>query len=69
MSDLESPESFDKDYVKSLRSEAAKYRTELKEIKQELDQYKTLGTQINAVRIENELIRRGIDANPDWVRI
>jgi len=67
MSDLESPESFDKDYVKSLRSEAARYRTELKEVKTELDQYKTLETQIHTVRIENELIRRGITAQPEWV--
>ena len=67
MSDLESPDSFDKDYVKSLRAEAAKYRTELKEVRSELDQYKTLGTQINTVRVENELIRRGITANPEWV--
>lgn len=67
MSDNESPESFDKEYVKSLRAEAARYRTELKETKQELDQYKTLETQIHTVRIENELIRRGINANPEWV--
>lgn len=67
MSDLESPESFDKDYVKSLRAEAARYRTELKEVKTELDQYKTLETQIHTVRIENELIRRGITAKPEWV--
>jgi hypothetical protein len=67
MSDLESPDSFDKDYVKSLRAEAAKYRTELKDVRSELDQYKTLGTQINTVRIENELIRRGVTAQPEWV--
>jgi hypothetical protein len=67
MSDLESPESFDKDYVKSLRAEAAKYRTELKETKEQLNQYQTLETQIHAVRIENELIRRGVDAKPEWV--
>lgn len=67
MSDLESPESFDKEYVKSLRAEAAKYRTELKETRQELDQYKTLEKQIHTVRIENELIRRGVTANPEWL--
>jgi len=67
MSDLESPESFDKDYVKSLRAEAAKYRTELKETRLELDQYKTLEKQIHTVRIENELIRRGVKANPEWI--
>lgn len=67
MSDLESPESFDKDYVKSLRAEAAKYRTELKETRLELDQYKTLEKQIHTVRIENELIRRNVKANPEWI--
>ena len=67
MSDIESPESFDKDYVKSLRSEAARYRTELKDAKTELDQYKILETQIHTVRIENELIRRGITAQPEWI--
>lgn len=67
MSDNESPESFDKEYVKSLRAEAAKYRTELKETRQELDQYKTLEKQIHTVRIENELVRRGITANPEWI--
>lgn len=67
MSDLESPESFDKDYVKSLRSEAARYRTELKDAKEQLNQYQALEKQIHTVRIENELIRRGVTANPEWV--
>ena len=39
MEENEAPESFDKDYVQKLRNEAAKYRTEAKELKSELKQY------------------------------
>lgn len=69
MDEINSPESFDKEYVKSLREEAAKYRTQLKEVKTQLDEFKSLDKQINSVRIENELVRRGITANPEWVQI
>lgn len=69
MSDINSPESFDKDYVKSLREEAAKYRTQLKEIKTQLEEFKSLESQINSVRIENELVRRGVNANPEWIQL
>jgi len=69
MSDINSPESFDKDYVKSLREEAAKYRTQLKEIKTQLEEFKSLESQINSVRVENELVRRGVNASPEWIQI
>jgi hypothetical protein len=69
MSDINSPESFDKDYVKSLREEAAKYRTQLKEIKTQLEEFKSLESQINSVRIENELVRRGVNASPEWIQL
>jgi len=69
MSDINSPESFDKDYVKSLREEAAKYRTQLKEIKTQLEEFKSLESQINSVRVENELVRSGVNASPEWIQI
>lgn len=65
----ESPETFDADYVKQLRSEAAKYRTKAKDLSEELEGYKGLEAQIEAIRVENELVRRGIEAEPQWVQI
>ena|ERR1044072_6964249 len=61
------PELFDKDYVTSLRQESAKYRTQVRELESQLADYSRLEAQINAVRIENELIRRGISADPGWI--
>lgn len=69
MDDINSPESFDKEYVKALRDEAARYRTQLKEVRTQLDELQSLQSQINSVRIENELVRRGINATPDWIQI
>ena len=69
MSDINSSESFDKDYVKSLREEAAKYRTQLKEIRTQLEEFKIIDKQINTVRVENELIRRGVNASPEWIQL
>ena len=64
----DTPDTFDADYVKQLRSEAAKYRNQSKELKSELEGYKGLEAQISAIRIENEFIRRGIVAEPQWVQ-
>ena len=70
MSDnVDTPETFDADYVKSIRQESAKYRTQAKELKSELEGYKGLEAQLTAIRIENEFIRRGIQAEPQWVQI
>lgn len=69
MEDIETPESFDADYVKSLRQEAAKYRQQAKELKSEIASYKGLEAQVQQVRIENELVRRGIEADPAWVSL
>lgn len=70
MSDsIDSPETFDAEYVKSIRQESAKYRTQAKELKSELEGYKGLEAQLTAIRIENEFIRRGIQAEPQWVQI
>jgi hypothetical protein len=69
MEENEAPESFDKDYVQKLRNEAAKYRTEAKELKSELKQYEALEAQINSVRIENEFAKKGITADPSWIQI
>lgn len=70
MSDIDNtPETFDADYVKSLRQEAAKYRNQTKDLKSELEGYKGLEAQISAIRIENEFMRRGISAEPQWVQI
>jgi len=69
MEEVNSPESFDRKYVQELRAEAAKYRTEAKELKTEIEQLKSLDAQIKAARVENELIRRGIEADPNWIAI
>ena len=68
MSD-ESPESFDAEYVKDLRKEAARYRTQSKDLKTELEGYKGLEAQISEARVENELIRRGVTAQAEWVSL
>lgn len=66
---IDTPDSFDADYVKGLRQEAAKYRNQTKELKTELEGYKGLEAQISAIRIENEFMRRGISAEPQWVQV
>jgi hypothetical protein len=66
---IDSPDTFDADYVKSIRQESAKYRTQVKDLKSELEGYKGLEAQLTAIRIENEFIRRGIKAEPQWVQI
>jgi len=67
--DIESPDTFDREYVKNLRAEAARYRTEAKELKSQLEDFKSLDAQIKTVRVENELTRRGLTADPSWVQI
>lgn len=69
MEDNDTPTTFDRDYVKELRQEAAKYRTEAKELKSQLEEYKSLEAQITTVRVENELVRRGIAVDPGWINI
>ncbi len=69
MDNIDTPETFDADYVAKLRQEAAKYRTQSKELKTELEGFKELEAQISAIRIENEFIRRGITAEASWVQI
>lgn len=65
----DSPDSFDAEYVRTLRSEAAKYRNQTKELRTELDGFKGLEAQLSSIRVENEFIRRGIDAEPGWVSL
>lgn len=67
MSELESPDSFDAEYVKSLREEAGKYRTKAKSLESELEGYKGLEAQIREARVENELVRRGVTAEAGWI--
>lgn len=66
---IDTPETFDADYVKGLRQEAAKYRNQSKDLRTELEGYKGLEAQISAIRIENEFMRRGVSAEPQWVQI
>jgi len=66
---IDTPETFDADYVKSVRQEAAKYRNQNKDLRSELEGFKGLEAQIGAIRIENEFIRRGISAEPQWVQV
>lgn len=69
MENIDSPETFDKEYVKSLRQEAARYRTEAKELKSELESYRMLEAQINTVRVEAELTKRNVNADPSWIQL
>jgi len=69
MENNDTPSTFDRDYVQQLRQEAAKYRTEAKEYKSQLEEFKSLEAQISTVRVENELIRRGVNADPSWITI
>ena len=66
MSDNDTPITFDPEYVKELRAEAAKYRTKAKELE---TKYTSLEGQIKETRIENELIRRGVIAEPSWIQL
>lgn len=63
------PEVYDADYVAKLRNEAGKYRTKVKDLESELNQKKDLEGQILQVRVENELVRRGVTAEPSWIQI
>lgn len=69
MENIDSPETFDREYVKSLRQEAARYRTEAKELKSELESYRMLEAQINTVRVEAELTKRNVIADPSWIQL
>ena len=69
MEEENTPISFDREYVQELRKEAAKYRTEAKELKSQIEEFKSLEAQITTVRIENELVRRGVNADPSWIKI
>ena len=48
---------FSEDYVKELRSEAAQWRTKFRELE----------VSNESKDVENELLRRGIEAEPQWV--
>lgn len=67
MEENDTPNTFNREYVQELRQEAAKYRTEAKELKSQLEEFRSLDAQIKATRVENELIRRGIAADPGWI--
>jgi len=60
---------FDETYVKSLREEAAGYRTQVRDLKSQLEDYRSLEGQIHTLKIENELYRRGIEADPSFIQL
>lgn len=62
-------EVFDKEYVSQLRAEAAKYRTQARDLESKLEGYSKLDAEIKAVRVENELAKRGVVADPRWVSL
>lgn len=64
-----SEEVFDKEYVSNLRSEAAGWRTKTRELESQVAQLSKLDAEVKAVRVENELIRRGINIDPTWVSV
>ena len=53
----ENRERFSEDYVKELRAEAADWRVKFRELES------TVGTK----DVENELLKRGVEAEPQWV--
>lgn len=65
----DSPESFDAEYVKKLRQEAGNYRQQVRDLESQLSEYSTLEAQITQTRVENELIRRGVTADPSWIPV
>ena len=69
MSEEDTPITFDADYVKELRSEAAKYRNKAKDLEGQLKKYSSLEGQITEMKIENELVRRGVQADPSWIKL
>lgn len=66
---MDEPKTFSEDYVKQLRSEAAGYRTEARELNSQLQNFQALEAQMTQLRVENELIRRGINADPGFVKL
>jgi hypothetical protein len=66
---MEEQETFDADYVAKLRNESAKYRSRVRDLESTLGEKKDLESQIAQVRVENELVRRGITADPSWVKV
>lgn len=65
----ENDDGFSRDYVQELRNEAAKYRTQVRDLESRLEKVDQLESQVNQARVENELIRRGVKADPSWVPI
>lgn len=61
------PRSFDEAYVKQLRDEAAGYRTKAKDLESELGTYKSLEGEIRQLRVENELTRRGLSIETQFI--
>lgn len=66
---MDEPEVFDKEYVQGLRHEAGKYRQQVRELESQAAHYGKLEAQIAQVRVENELVRRGINADPSWIQV
>ena len=63
------PKQFDESYVRSLRDEAAGYRTQVRDLKSQLEDYKSLEGQINTLKVENELYRRGVNAEASFIQL
>lgn len=61
--------TFDQEYVKELRSEAAGYRTQLRELQREVSSYKHLEGEIAQLKVENELVKRGVNAEASWIKV
>lgn len=57
-------EDFNKLYAESLSR-----KEKIQALESELNQYKQLSTEIQAIRVENELVKRGIAADPMWVKL
>lgn len=57
------------EYIRELRAEAKEWRLKAQDLKSELEKVDQLESEIKSTRVENELIRRGVQAEPTWVPI
>jgi hypothetical protein len=69
MSEPEDKPTFSSDYVKELRQENASWRTKLRETEERLAGIESqLRNTQTTTTVANELLKRGIKADPSWIK-
>lgn len=63
----ETPNAISREDFNKLYAESLGRKEKIQALESELTQYKQLDTEVKAIRIENELVKRGIIADPKWV--